>query len=510
MAIEAWPEDAPLRRFTSMAERLFSVPIAFVTFAGRRAGVGLELIASLRTLPFDSEVEKSESVFFVTDAAKDSRFRSHAAVTGPSKIRFCAIARLRVPEGGDDFRLWIMDRKPRKFTAGGAALLKDLMAIAHEAVVRESKKTLLVRRLSYGVSHDLDNMLSIIAGYANLVLDRLGEDDPIRKPLEQIRSYTGRAGALSEQLISFSGRRTKPDIVDCSELIGSIMKSVPEVLADNVRFSWDMQPDLGLVRVDGSHIREGILALATRARAAMPEGGELTITTRRTCHGEPLLDCHFVSQDDFIVMAVQDSGLDLDDQALEQLLEPFSQRDLAIPMLASHVREMGGDFHVVSQAGVGSTFEIFLPRLPEKTSGETGDRVWPRVGRTILVIDDDQGNLHLIAAYLRWIGYDVIESSGGKEALALAEAHAGPIHLVITDVTMSEISGPEIVVLLRATSPELAAIYMSGYTESELQNTGIIEPLGRTGFLSKPFNPAQLRAKVQEVLGKEAADEALR
>lgn len=382
-----------------------------------------------------------------------------------------------------------------------------------EVQLRQSQKMEAVGRLAGGVAHDFNNLLTVIRGYSELVLNRLTVGDALRKEMEEVKKAADRAASLTGQLLAFSRRQfIAPRIVDLNVVVTNMDGMLRRLLGEDViELCAVLDPNLGQIKADPSQLDQVIMNLAVNARDAMPHGGRVTIETknveilkrsRRRPEG--------MEPGPYVLLSVADTGHGMSEETKSHLFEPFfttkekgKGTGLGLSTVYGIVKQSGGSIAVESSPGHGATFKIFFPRVDEAAQAAEGvagggDQV--RGKETILLVEDEPGVRGLVQETLRLHGYTVLEARHGIEALLTGAKHMGPIHLLLTDVVMPQLSGPEVAEKLLAIRPEMKVLYMSGYPDHPVfsQGRGMVKT--DPAFLQKPFAPNQLVHKVREVL----------
>jgi PAS domain S-box-containing protein len=387
-----------------------------------------------------------------------------------------------------------------------AALRESQAQLAH------SQKMETIGRLAGGVAHDFNNMLTVISGYAQVVLKGLKSDDPLRPDVEIIRQAAERTASLARQLLTFSRRQASaPRIMSLGDILSGLEKMVGRLVGEDIDLAVRAAPNIGNVRVDPGQIEQVVMNLAVNARDAMPSGGRLTIDATDADFDEADARAHVgVPPGRYVMLAVSDTGLGMDEETRSCIFEPFfttkevgKGTGLGLSMVYGIVQQSGGHIEVESAPGRGTTFKIYFPRVEEAAPAEAGTAarevpaVHPDGKETILLVEDEAEVRTLAGRVLRQAGYAVVEAAGAAEALAVAGSGGARIDLLLTDVVMPGMKGMELARSLRKRRP-LRVLYMSGYTDSDAIRQAVLEP--GTAFLQKPFTPDALVRKVGEAL----------
>ena len=388
----------------------------------------------------------------------------------------------------------------RRVEAEGAHLADQL---------QQAQKLDALGRLAGGVAHDFNNLLTVIIGQVDLVLSETGDNQGMRNSLLDVRRCAERAAALTSQLLAFSRRQIlQPRILDLNAAVLDSVSMLRRVLGEDIELVTHLAPDLGRVRADPAQIGQVVLNLAVNARDAMPTGGRLTVTTANGVVSDDNADRVGVLPGVYVTLAVRDTGHAIAPETLPRIFEPFFTTKteghgtgLGLSTVYGIVKQSDGWIAVDSVVGQGTTFTIYLPRTdgrPAAVDDPTRDTVLIPGTETILLVEDEDSVRRLAARVLRTCGYHVIEAGGAGDALRASEGWSHPIALLIADVVMPQISGPELAERLRAARPELRVLFTSGYTDDAVVRHGLVDR--RVAFLQKPFTPASLAQKTREVL----------
>lgn len=374
---------------------------------------------------------------------------------------------------------------------------------------RQAQKMEAVGRLAGGVAHDFNNLLTIINGYSELLLEGLPRGDPAKKMIAEIKGAGERAVGLTRQLLAFSRKQVLVLVrLDLNGLLSEMGKMLKRLIGEDIELTVRTAPDLWPIRADPGQIEQIVMNLVVNARDAMPQGGNLTIETRNVELSESYRETHpEVEPGRYVQLSVADSGCGMDAATRARAFEPFFSTKgekgtgLGLATVYGIVKQSGGHVEVYSEPGLGSTFKIYLPEDkspgPTRKSSHLPQRSL-RGTETILVVEDEAGVRALTRQILQNRGYTVLEAENGVEALAVSGQHAGPIHLLLTDVVMPQMSGRELAVQLTKLRPETRTLYLSGYTDDAIVRHGVLE--ASMSFLQKPFSSDSLARMVREVL----------
>jgi two-component system cell cycle sensor histidine kinase/response regulator CckA len=376
--------------------------------------------------------------------------------------------------------------------------------------LRRAQRLEALGQLAGGVAHDFNNLLTVITGFSELVLQRLGATDPPRSYLEEITKAGERAAALTRQLLAFSRRQVlEPEVLDLNGVVVDAEPMLRRVVGETVELRTHLSPNLWPVKADRGQIDQVILNLAVNARDAMPRGGSLTIETTNVELDDAYAQDHApLAAGPYVRLTASDTGTGMTPEVQAHIFEPFfttkppgKGTGLGLATVYGIVKQSGGYIWVYSEPGQGTSFKIYLPREGESVPAAappTRPLSAPGGTETIIVVEDDAQIRALVRGVLDASGYTVLEARRGEDALRLGEQHAGPIHVLLTDVVMPGISGRELAERLAARHPGLKVLFMSGYTDQVVVEQGMIE--ARAPFLQKPFSPEALRRKLRDVL----------
>jgi PAS domain S-box-containing protein len=381
---------------------------------------------------------------------------------------------------------------------------------ALEAQVRQAGKMDAIGQLASGVAHDFNNLLSVVISYSEMLAADLVPGDPVRADLDEIRGAGVRAADLTRQLLAFGRRQVlQPRVVDLNEVIAGMERMLRRLIGEDVELAATHLPGLRRVLVDPGQMEQVIMNLAVNARDAMPRGGRLTIeTTEATLDAASAADVG-ARPGAHVVLSVTDTGVGMDGATQARIFEPFfttkatgKGTGLGLSTVFGIVRQSGGSVAVSSEPGAGATFRVFLPAQARdaevaRAPAALGHAAL-RGAETVLLVEDDEHVRVLARAILRRCGYAVLEAQGGGDALLLCEQHAGAIDLLLTDVVMPRMRGPELAARLRPLRPAMRVLYMSGYTDDAALRDGVLDATIR--FVQKPITPEALARAVREAL----------
>jgi PAS domain S-box-containing protein len=397
-----------------------------------------------------------------------------------------------------------------------AGVLRDVTEYRRlQEQFRQAQKMEAVGRLAGGVAHDFNNMLSVILSYTSLVLDELKPGTPMRDDIEEAHRAAQRGAALTGQLLAFSRQQMlQPKVLDLSRVVRDMEKMLARLLGEDVELTL-VTPSVGCrVHADPSQLEQIVMNLAINARDAMPDGGNLAIEISNVELDTADADSRpGVLPGPYVMLTMTDTGSGMDEATQERVFEPFfttkeEGTGLGLSTVFGIVKQSHGHIHIDSEPGVGASFKVYLPRTQrpiETLAAATNFPVAMRGTETILLVEDDAQVRDMCCAILRRNGYNVLPAQDGQEALLLHERSGTEIHLLLTDVVMPRMNGPELAERLTQKAPALKVLYVSGYAESAIIHHGVLEK-GIT-FMAKPVTPAVLLKSVREVLAPSGARE---
>jgi two-component system, cell cycle sensor histidine kinase and response regulator CckA len=380
-----------------------------------------------------------------------------------------------------------------------------------EDQLRQSQKMEAIGGLAGGIAHDLNNALTAIAGYAELALSEVDAGHPARADVEEIRKAAERAGSVTRQLLAFSRKQMlERRVFDLNDTITSIARLLSRLLGPDVVVKTRLADAVLPVFGDPGQVEQAVINLAVNARDAMPTGGQLLVTTSMETVDEAFARTHGpMPAGDYIYLGVSDTGVGMSRETQSRIFEPFfTTKDvgkgtgLGLSMVYGTLKQIGGFIFVDSEVDRGTTFRLYFPPAVIKpvTKARASVREDARHGHeTLMIVEDEPAVRNLVASALRHDGYQLLLASSAEEATAMADAHEGPIDLLLTDAMMPGKSGVELADLMIARRPGLPVIIMTGYTEETLEVPG---QRGPVPLLQKPFTPRELRRRIRDVLDR--------
>jgi signal transduction histidine kinase/ActR/RegA family two-component response regulator len=386
-----------------------------------------------------------------------------------------------------------------------------------EDQLHQAQKMEAVGRLAGGVAHDFNNILTVIAGNCDLLLQDMPCQDPSHELITEVREAAERAGGLTRQLLSFSRKNViQPTVLSLQSALRHLETMLRRLIGEDIELVTEVAPGTGHVRVDAGQLEQVLLNLAVNSRDAMPAGGRLAIRVENAVlTAKDSVAMPGVRPGAYVMLAVTDTGHGMDAETLARIFEPFfttkppgKGTGLGLSVAFGIVKQSDGHIVAESEYGKGTTFRVYLPRVDE-AARMTGPleltQAMPRGTETVLVVEDEVMLRKIVRTVLLSQGYHVLDTISGREALVLARS-AECVDLVLTDVVLPGMSGREVVEGVQRLWPEAGVLFISGYADDALVREGVLR--AEVGFLQKPFSPSVLVRKVREVLDARAAKRA--
>jgi len=378
--------------------------------------------------------------------------------------------------------------------------------------LRQAQKMEAIGQLAGGIAHDFNNLLTVINGYSTLLLQKLDPDSQISREVEQILNAGERATGLIQQLLTFCRRQIiAPQQLNVNSFITSLHKILCRLIGENIALGTELSSDIGLIEADAGQIEQIIMNLVINARDAIERGGAITIRTANCAS-----DDGFIRQqsdappESFIVISVRDNGIGMPREIIGRIFEPFfttkeqgSGTGLGLATVYGIVKQGNGYIQVLSEVGMGSEFRVYLPKCPDNKPSSTGGVpvhvAGQRATGLVLIVEDDQPVLDLSAITLKSCGFRVLTASTPREALEIFEQHGNRIDLLLSDIVMPGMTGPEMAKIMRTSHPNLKIVFMSGYAGERQTISDFPDELAN--LVMKPYNPAELTQIVNEFIG---------
>ena len=378
-----------------------------------------------------------------------------------------------------------------------------------QAQLRQAQKMESVGRLAGGVAHDFNNMLGVILGRTELLLQEMKKEDPRYADLREIYTAGRRSADLTRQLLAFARKQAiSPKVLDLNDTIEGMLKMLRRLIGEDIDLVWKPNTSVGPVKMDPAQVDQILANFSVNARDAISGTGKVTIETDAVVFDQAYCETHEGFQPGhFVMLAFSDDGYGMDKEILNNIFEPFftTKKDgkgtgLGLATIYGIVKQNNGFINVYSEVGQGTTFKIYLPVSGEKVEVESESfaSASAKGSETVLLAEDEDAVLRLGKTALEQFGYKVLTANTPGKALEIAEKYEGPIQLLITDVVMPEMNGKELKERIKKLRPHIKVLFMSGYTGNVIVHRGIIE--NNVHFLQKPFSIHSLTSKVREVL----------
>jgi two-component system, cell cycle sensor histidine kinase and response regulator CckA len=377
-----------------------------------------------------------------------------------------------------------------------------------EEQLRQMQKIEAIGRLAGGVAHDFNNILMAISSYAELLCRKLPESDPGKRYVDEIIRSTDRGSYLTQSLLAFSRKQIlTPQIVDLNALVSEQLNMLERLLGESIVLRFAPGAEIGQIKVDPGQIQQVVMNLVINARDAMPDGGEVLIETANAELDSSVSDQSANPSFDYVMLSVSDTGCGIDDEIKSHIFEPFfttkeqgKGTGLGLATVFGIVKQSNGQIFLQSEPGRGTIFKVYFPRVNSVPESVSPDRQSiPQSGcETILLVEDQLAIRESTAEYLTENGYTVLQAQNGAEALDAVAKHRGPIHLLLTDVVMPQMSGKELAEKLAVIHPGASVVFMSGYSSNVLSNDLAVDQ--KYLLLRKPFRLARLGQALREVL----------
>jgi PAS domain S-box-containing protein len=385
---------------------------------------------------------------------------------------------------------------------------------ALEDQFRQAQKMEAVGRLAGGVAHDFNNLLMVVSGYTEVLMEELDQNDRLLPKVQAIQQAADRATTLTRQLLAFSRKQLlELKVVDVNSIVADMERLLRPLIGENIDLTTKLTPNVGHTRADAGQLEQVIMNLVVNAKDAMPDGGRILIQTSEADLDASHREHSLIEPGSYILLSVSDTGAGMDKETQSRIFEPFfttkekgKGTGLGLSTVYGIVKQSGGYIFAQSEPGCGTTFRIYLPRVPDPaaTPGVDKHPQGPTGGsETVLLVEDEESVRELVRETLKARGYTVIEAGDGISGVRVAEEYPGKIEILITDVVMPGMSGRELAKRVMVARPDIKVLYLSGYTEDAIIHEGALEP--GTAFLQKPFTLQVLARKVREVLRGESA-----
>ena len=359
------------------------------------------------------------------------------------------------------------------------------------------------------MAHDFNNLLTIISGYSEILLATLGSSDPMRESVRAISEAGERAASLTRQLLAFSRKTVlEPKVLDLNVVVRETEKFLRRLIGEDILLTAVLDPAISRVKVDPGQLGQVLMNLAVNARDAMPRGGKLTLETRNVELDQEYAQLYpEVRPGRYVLLSITDTGCGRTADVKAKIFEPFfttkgvgKGTGLGLAVVLGIVKQSEGHVQVYSEPDIGTTFKLYFPAVEEEVSAPKGIDAGSggRGTETVLLVEDEDGVRGLAVLVLQTYGYKVLAASNGKEALRLVEKRSGGIDLLVTDVVMPGMGGPELADALRPRFPQMKVLFSSGYTDDAVVRHGLLQE--KVAFLQKPYTPLAFVKRVRQVL----------
>lgn len=381
-----------------------------------------------------------------------------------------------------------------------------------ERQLQQAQKMESIGRLAGGVAHDFNNVLSVIIGYSELLLNQIPPDDPVYGKIKAIYDAGSKASALTRQLLAFSRKQLlERKVISLNTIIKDFLKIFAKIVGEDIVFTTYLSPESCTVEADPGQIEQILMNLIVNAKDAMPNGGEIIIETAVVQLDESYIEKHMeVKPGQYVLLSISDTGEGMDEDVKSKIFDPFfttkeqgKGTGLGLATVYGIVKQHGGYIYVYSEKNKGTTFKIYLPachKSAEEAKRKHFTEALSQGNHTILIVDDNPSIRELIVETLKPLGYHCLQAASGKEAIEIFHKYKGEVHLLLTDVVMPYMNGRELAETIKKEKPDIKVIFMSGYTENIIAHHGMLEP--GINYISKPITPAALSQKIRSVLHK--------
>lgn len=380
-----------------------------------------------------------------------------------------------------------------------------------EERLRQAQKMEAIGRLAGGIAHDFNNILTSVIGYSDISLRRLSENDPLHRNIREIRKSADRAAKLTHQLLAYSRKQIlQPTLLDLNEIVFELDKMMRRVIGEDVLLKIELNEGLGKIKADRGQVEQVLMNLVVNARDAMPKGGEVLITTKNVVVHEPMFFKTFsVPPDKYVLLQVSDTGHGMSEEVKQKIFDPFfttkevgKGTGLGLATVYGIIKQSDGYIIVESELEKGTEFNIYMPLSEDKEKRVESEPASPAEAvhgmETILLVEDDEAVRMMTREVLESSGYQVLSPINCDEAIDFCQKYRGTIHLLLTDVVMPKINGRELAERLTQMRPKMKVLYMSGYTDAEIVDHGVLE--NDVKFIQKPYTIDALTRIIRELL----------
>jgi len=381
-----------------------------------------------------------------------------------------------------------------------------------ERQLQQAQKMESIGRLAGGVAHDFNNVLSVIIGYSELLLNQIPPDDPLYGKIKAIYDAGSKASALTRQLLAFSRKQLlERKVISLNTIIKDFLKIFAKIVGEDIVFTTYLSPESCTVEADPGQIEQILMNLIINAKDAMPNGGEIIIETAVVQLDKSYIEKHMeVKPGQYVLLSISDTGEGMDENVKSKIFDPFfttkeqgKGTGLGLATVYGIVKQHDGYIYVYSEKNKGTTFKIYLPachKNVEETERKYFTGALLQGNHTILIVDDNPSIRELIVETLKPLGYHCLQAASGKEAIDLLQKYKGEVHLLLTDVVMPHMNGKELAETIKKERPDIKVIFMSGYTENIITHHGVLDK--GINYISKPITPVALTQKIKSALNE--------
>ena len=372
-----------------------------------------------------------------------------------------------------------------------------------EAQLLQAQKMEGVGRLAGGIAHDFNNLLTVILGLTKEI--QLDRANPLGQELEDIQQAAERAALLTRQLLAFSRRQMlQPKVLQLNDLVTDLLRLVARLLGEDIKLLTNLHRKTGQVKADPVQMEQIIMNLAANARDAMPEGGAVTIETANVDLDDLFVQTHPGSvEGPYVRLRIRDTGVGMDADTLRRVFEPFfttkhpdAGTGLGLSMVYGIVKQSGGYVAVISKLGMGTDFDVYLPRIGDASISPKSGKPKMQTGtETVLLVEDEPSLRRFVRRALEREGYAVLEAANGEDALAVFQTYGKGVRVILTDAVMPKMSGAQLVERIRRVRPDIGIVFMSGYANLSQKQISLLE--GPSSFIQKPFSIEELTEKLR-------------